>query len=139
MTKWRPPQWCPFLSFYSIRRADRYKRETKYSFIQWVIFAFILGGEIDGALTPSPHTHTLPCPLLTTPRTSMYSPLVYMCMCTSHLHFMNFLVHFSTLHFTFGPILILQIHYVHVQCCTSRFYSFCSVLSSWPKILTTPQ
>ena len=30
-TKWRPPQWCPFLSFYSTRREDRYKRETKYS------------------------------------------------------------------------------------------------------------
>ena len=35
-------------------------------------------------------------------------------MCTSQLHLLNFAVHFSTLHFTFVPILILQIHYVHV-------------------------
>ena len=66
MTKWRPPQWCPFLSFYSIRREDRYKERLNIPFIQWGIFVLILGGEIDGALTPSPHTHTLPCPLLTT-------------------------------------------------------------------------
>ena len=45
-------------------------------FIQCRIFALILVGEIDGALTPSPHTHYH---AHYSPRTSMYSSL-------SHVH-----------------------------------------------------
>ena len=63
------------------------------------------------------------------------TPLFHMCMCTSYLHFMNFMVHFSTLHFS--SYYYLQIHHAHVQCCTFRFHSLCSVFSPWPKIPTT--
>ena len=81
MTKWRPPQWCPFLSFYSIKREDRYKERLNIPFIQWGIFALILGGEIDGALTPSPLTFTHTCLYLLRPYSHALS-FVYMCMCT---------------------------------------------------------
>ena len=41
----------------------------------------------------------------------------------------------STLHSS--SYYYLQIHHVHMQCCTSRFHSLRSVFSPWPKIFTT--
>ena len=57
-----------------------------------------------------------------------------MCLCTSHLHFMILVVHFSTLTFPY----YLQMHHVHVQCCTFHFRLLRSVLLLWTKIFTTP-
>ena len=114
-TKWQPPQWWPLTSFYRRKGWGTLQKERpNIPFLHWGIFALILGGEIDGALSPSSHTHTL-CPLLTTPVLHVF-PLVYMCMCT-----------FNTLHFTLPFYicflnLILQVYQVHVQCCTSPFY-----------------
>ena len=137
-TQWRPPQWCPFLSFYSIRREGHYKRETKYSLHSMGNICLDLGRRDWWSLNAL-SSHTLPCPLLTTSYFHVLPSFTCVCAhkCTSHLHFMNFVVHFSTLHFTFVPIIILQIRHVCVQCCISRFYSFHSVFSPWPKTLTT--
>ena len=60
-TKWQPPQWCPFLSFYSTRREGCYKK------VRLNIPLHLMGnirldlreGEIDGILPPSPLKHTL--------------------------------------------------------------------------------
>ena len=117
ITKWRPPQWSPFLSFYSIRREGRYKRETKYPLHLmgnicldlrrrdwWGLNSLSSHASIT---MPTTYYLVLPC-----------TPCTCACAhkCTSYLHFMNFVVHFSTIHFTFLHIIILQIHHVHVQC-----------------------
>ena len=44
----------------------------------------------------------------------------------------------STIHFTFITIDKLQLHYVHVQRCTSLFSFRCSGFRLWTKIFTTP-
>ena len=62
------------------------------------------------------------------------TPPSCMCVCTSHLYIMRFLVHFSTLHVPY----YLQIYQVHVQCCTFHFCPLRSVLLLWRKIFTTP-
>ena len=61
------------------------------------------------------------------------TPLSHMCVCTSHLYIMKFVVHFSTLHIPY----YLQIYQVHVQRCTSHFCSLRSVFLLWTKIFTT--
>ena len=61
------------------------------------------------------------------------TPLSHMCVCTSHLYIMKFVVHFSTLHIPY----YLQIYQVYVQRCTSHFCSLRSVFLLWTKIFTT--
>ena len=63
------------------------------------------------------------------------TPLIHMCLCTSYLYIMNFVVHFSTL--PFPSYYYLQIYHVHVQCCTFRFRSLRSVSPLWTKSFTT--
>ena len=122
-TKWRPPQWWPLFPFSSRKGWGSTKGEAKYSLLSM--------GNLCLDLTkspPSPHTHTLPCPILTTP--------VLPCTPLSDLHSMSFVVYFNTLYFTFCFLfLFLQIHYVYVQCCTSHFYPSHSGFSPSPKIL----
>ena len=138
LTKWRPLQWCPFLSFYSIRRESRYKRERlNIPFIQWGILAWILWGEIDGALTPTPLTHYH---AHYSPRTPMYPSLSHVDVHISAHHTYTLGILWcisSTLQFTFVLINILQLHHVRVQRCTPRFCSLCSVFPLWTKIFTT--
>ena len=62
------------------------------------------------------------------------TPLSHMCVCTSYLHIIKFVVHFSTLPFPY----YLQMYHVHVQCCTFHFRSLRSVFLLWTKIFTTP-
>ena len=122
MTKWRPLQWCPFLSFYSIRREGRYKERLNIPFIQWGIFALILGGEIGGALNPSPltFTHTPPCPLLITPLLPC-TPLglhVHVHLSAHHICTSRTLqCTFSTLHFTLSLYIVFSYSYIQIPKC----------------------
>ena len=64
-----------------------------------------------------------------------HTPLSHMCVCTLHLHTMNFVVHFSPLPFPY----YLQICHVHAQRCTFHFHSLRSVFLLWTKIFKTPE
>ena len=91
----------PFLSFYSIRREDRYKRETKYSLHSMGNIFLDLRRRDWWVLTPSPHTHKYYYAHYSLPRTSMYLPL-------SHVH-----VHISAHH----------IYTLWTLCCTLAPYT----------------
>ena len=93
------PHKSPFLSSYCARKEGHYKRRGQiFHSFQRGIFALILRGEIDGALTPSPliFTHTPPYLLLITPLLPC-TPLslhVHVHLSAHHIYT------FSTLHFT---------------------------------------
>ena len=105
----------PVPLLYSIRREDRYKRETKYSLHSMGNIFLDLRRRDWWVLTPSPHTHKYYYAHYSLPRTSMYLPL-------SHVH-----VHISAHHIytlwtlwcTFAPytlLLFLSLFYKFTMC-----------------------
>ena len=130
-TKWWPLQWCPVLSFYSIKRGSRYKKETQYPLHSMGNICLDFRKR-DWWDLNSHSSHTLPCPLLTS-----YSH-VHVHISAHHIYTLIILWCISsTLQFTSILINILQIHHVHVQCSTSYFCSLRSGFLPWPKIFPT--
>ena len=89
-TKWRPLNGALSSRFITWGEKAVTKERLNIPFIQWGIFALILGGEIDGALTP----------------------LFHMCMWNISAHHIHTLwtlwCIFSTLQFIFVPIIIYK-------------------------------
>ena len=113
-TKWRPPQWCPFLFFYSTRREGRYKRERLNIPLHLMgnICLDLREGEIDGIISPSPLTHTPPCLLRTTQYTHVLPSL--MCVCTSYFTYYEF--HGAFQH------LIISLLFTNMSCGCAMLY-----------------
>ena len=115
ITKWRPLQMVPLpLLLQHKEGGPLQKRDQIFSSFQRRIFALILGGEIDGALTPTPltFTHTPPCPLLIIPLLPC-TPLglyVHVHLSAHHICTSQTLwCPFTTLHFTLSLYIVFLI------------------------------